>query len=517
MDKFRRNGKEDTFRQRRFLYPLLFQENLYAIAYDHYLSRSSSFESMENSSYNDRFSFLTVKRLISRIRQQNGSIVSFGNYNQNKLVGHNRNFYSELVLEGLTVVLEVTFSIQSKHYLEGMNEWNSFRSIHSIFPFMEDKIPHSNFLLNIRIPHSTHPEILVRTFRYWIQDAPSLHSLRSVLHDHRNLILSENLDQLILIASKEKTRLSLFLWNYYVYECESLLVPLWKRFSYSRSLSYGAFLERTTFYRKMEHIVIFSHKSIKDLKKSIWFLKDPSIHYVKDRERFLIALRGTYLLVKKWRYHLTNFWQCHFHLRSQPYRISIDELSKNCFSFLGYLFSVQMKTFVVKIKMLDDSFITDPITKEFDPIAPTTLLIGYLAKERFCDISGRPTGRLAWTGLTDDNILHRFDRIWRNILHYYSGSSKKDGLYRMKYILRLPCAKTLACKHKSAIRVVRERFGSELFTKSSPKERELISLSFSKTRSQRERIWHSDILQRNPFVNSWRNKQNLQVETPFDR
>nr|ADF57440.1 maturase K [Dioon rzedowskii]WJR82869.1 maturase K [Dioon spinulosum] len=514
MDKLQRDGKEDTPRQRRFLYPLLFQEDLYAIAYDHYFNRSSSFEPMENSSSNDRFSFLTVKRLISRIRQQNGSIVPFVNCDQTKLVGHNRSFYSELVLGGLTAVPEVPFSIRSKHSLERMNEWTSFRSIHSIFPLMEDKIPHSNFILDIRIPHLTHPEILVRTFRRWIQDAPSLHSLRSVLHEHRNLIISSNLDQLILIASKENTRLSLFLWNYYAYECESLLVPLWKRFSYSRSLPYESFIERTPFYRKIEHIVIFYHKY---LKKSLWFLKDPSIHYVKHRERSIIALRGTYLLAKKWRYHITKFWQCHFHLWPQPYRIYIDELSNNCFYFLGYLLSVKMKTSVVRIKMLDDSFITDLITKEFDPIAPTTLLIGSLAKEKFCDISGHPISRLAWTGLTDDDILDRFDRIWRNIFHYHSGSSKKDGLYRMKYILRLPCAKTLACKHKSAIRVVRERFGSELFTKSSPKERESIFLSFSKTRSQRERIWHSDIIQINPLINSCRKKHNLQIEPLFDR
>ncbi|KAG5583989.1 hypothetical protein H5410_044423 [Solanum commersonii] len=33
--------------------------------------------------------------------------------------------------------------------------------------------------------------------------------------------------------------------------------------------------------------------------------------------------------------------------------------------------------------------------------------------------------------------------------HYYSGSSKKT-LYRIKYILRLSCARTLASKHKKS-------------------------------------------------------------------
>nr|ACB14873.1 maturase K [Ginkgo biloba] len=510
MDKFKRDGEEYISYQRRFLYPLLFQEDLYAIAYDHYFNRSSCFEPMENSSSNDRFSSLTVKRLISRIHQQNDLIISFLNCDQNPFVGHNSSFYSELVLEGPTVVLEVPFLMRSKHSLEKKNEWKSFRSIHSIFSFMEDKFPHPNSISDMRIPHSIHSEIFIRTFRRWVRDAPSLHLSRSVLHEHRNS--SENLYKSILIAPEGNTKFFLFLWNYYAYECESLLVPLRKRSSHSRLLSYGAFLEQIHSYRKIEHIVIFSRRN---LAKSIWSLKDSSISYVRYGERSIMALKGAHSPVRRWRYYLSIFWRCYFHFWSQPYRIWIDELSNNCSSFLGYFLGVRMNTSVVRIKMLDDLFITDLITNEFDSIAPIIPLIGLLAKERFCDISGRPISKLAWTGLKDDDILDRFDRICRNIIDYYSGSFNKDGSYRMKYILRLPCAKTLACRHKSTIRVVWEEFGSELFTKSFPKEGELISPFFSKTCSQRKRIWHSDILRINLPANFWQNKRNRQIETLF--
>nr|AAF69190.1 maturase [Cathaya argyrophylla]ULF03461.1 maturase K [Cathaya argyrophylla]ULF47395.1 maturase K [Cathaya argyrophylla]ULF47465.1 maturase K [Cathaya argyrophylla]ULF47488.1 maturase K [Cathaya argyrophylla] len=513
MDEFHRYGKEDSSWQQCFLYPLFFQEDLYAISHDHYLDGLSSPEPREHFSSNDQFSFLTIKRLIGQIRQQNHSIFLFVNCDSNPLVDRNKSSYSESVLEGLTLVLEVPFSIRPKYSVEGMNEWKSFRSIHSIFPFLEEKFPHSNYISDTRIPYSIHPEILVRTFRRWILDASSLHLLRSVLYEYRN----NNLQRSIIVVPRVNTRFFLFLWNHYVYECESILVPLLKRSSHSRSLSHGSFPQRTLFNRKIKNIFLFSRRNS---LKSIWSLKDPNIHYVRYGERFIIAIKGTHLLVKKWRYHLSIFLQCYFHLWSEPYRVCSHQLSKNCSSSLGYFLKVQIKPLLVRTKMLDELFIADLITDEFDPIVPIVPIIGLLAREKFCDISGRPISKLSWTSLTDDDILDRFDRIWINIFHYYSGSFGRDGLYRIKYILSLSCAKTLACKHKSTIRVVRKELGPELFKKSCSKEREFDYPLFSSkaaARLQRERIWHSDIPQINPLANSWQKIQDLKIENLFDQ
>nr|QYB21646.1 maturase K [Lagarostrobos franklinii]BBF90823.1 maturase K [Lagarostrobos franklinii] len=498
MDEFPRNGNKHRFWQQCFLYPLFFQQDLYAIAHDHHSNSSSSSEPSELRISND-FSFITVKRLINRIRQLGDSIVLFRNFHSNQWMDCNRSSYSELILEGLTVVLEVSFSMRAKYSLECMNGWKSFRSIHCLFPLIEEKFPHSNYISDIRLPYAIHPEILVRTFRGWIRDVPCLHLLRCILYECQNSSSSKNLQKAILVSPRESRKLSLFLWNSYVFECESILVPLLKRSSHSPLLSYGSRPERTHFDRKLKYILIFPFQIS---TKRIWFLKDPFFHYARYRERSLVALKGSNLQVRKWRYHLIHFWQRYFHLWPQPYRVWILKLPKNCVSFLGYFLSVKMTHLVVRTKMLDNSFITDLITNQIDLIAPIRSIISFLAKEGFCDISGRPISKFAWTSLTDDDILNRFDQIWRNFSHYYSGSFNQDGLYEIKYILLLSCAKTLACKHKSTIRVVREELGSELFTKSFSKEREFISPVFSKTRLQRERFWHLDILQIKTLANS---------------
>ena len=253
MHEFQRNSNKHRSWQQFFLYPLFFREDLYAIAHDHYLDRSGSSEPTEILVSNF-VSFLTVKRSIRRIRKQNNSISLFGNSYSNKFIEYNKNFSFKLILEGFTIVLEVSFAMRSKHFIKGMDGWNSLRSIHCIFPFMEDKLPHSNYISDIRVPYSIHPEILVRIFRRWIRDTPSLHLLRLILHECN--FSQENL-QKALITQGENTRFSLFLWNSYVYECESFLIPLIKRFFNSQSLLYGSFRDRTHFEKKIKDIVIF--------------------------------------------------------------------------------------------------------------------------------------------------------------------------------------------------------------------------------------------------------------------
>ena len=129
-----------------------------------------------------------------------------------------------------------------------------------------------------------------------------------------------------------------------------------------------------------------------------------------------------------------------------------------------------MNPILVRTKIIDELFIDDIIIDAIDPIVPIVLIVASLAREKLCDISGRPISKLSWTSLIDDDILDRFDQILRNIFHYYSGSFYRDGLYRIKYILSLSCAKTLAYKHRSMICVVQKELGPELFKKSFSKE-----------------------------------------------
>nr|AAT65656.1 maturase K [Primula angustifolia] len=504
MEEFKRYLELDRSQQHDFLYPLLFQEYIYVLAHNHSLTRSSSLE-LEKAGYDNNSSLLRVKRLITQMDRQNHLGFLTNDSNQNPFWGHNTALYSQIILDGFVVVMEIPFSIRVISSLEGKEivKSHNLRSIHSIFPFLEDKFVHLNYVLDLLIPHSIHLEILVQTLCYWIKDASSLHLLRAFLHKYHNWNNVITLKKSSFSFSKRNKRFFFFLYNFHVYEYESIFAFLRNQSSYLQSKSYRPFLDRIYFYEKRDHFVEVFTKYFQAILCSF---KDPFMHYVRYQGKALLASKGTFLLINKWNYYLVNFWQCYFYMWSQPGRIHINQLSNHSLDLLGYLSSVGLNSLMVRNQMLENAFLIANASKKFDTIVPIIPLIGSLSKAKFCNLLGHPISKPVWADLSDSHIIDRFGRIYRNISHYYSGSSKKMNLYRIKYIIRLSCARTLARKHKSTVRFFLKRLGSELLEEFFLEEELIFSLTFQKASSTsgglyRKRIWYLDIFCINDLAN----------------
>jgi len=504
MEEFQGYLELDRYQQHDFLYPLIFREYIYALAHDHGLNRSIL---LDNVGYDNKSSLLIIKRLISRMYKQNHFFISANDSNKKKKLGYNKNLYSQKISEGFTVIVEISFSLRLVSSLEATETVKSYnlRSIHSIFPFLEDKFPHLNYVSDVLIPYPIHLEILVQTLRYWVKDASSLHLLRLFLHEYYNwnsLITSNN-----FFFSKSNPRLFLLLYNSHVCEYEFILLFLRNQSSHLQLTSSGIFFERIHFYEKIKYPVeeVFAN----DFPASIlWFFKDPFMHYVRYQGKSILASKDTPLLMNKWKYYLVNLWQCHSYVWSQPGRIYINKLSKHSLDFLGYFSSIRPNLSVVRSQMLENSFITDNAMKKLDTLVPIIPLIGSLAKVKFCNALGHPISKSAWADSLDFDIIDRFLRICRNISHYYSGSSRKKSLYRIKYILRLSCLKTLARKHKSTVRTFLKRLGSKLLEEFFTEEEQILSLVFPRAsytftfkKFYRGRIWYLDIFCINDLIN----------------
>nr|AAT65674.1 maturase K [Omphalogramma souliei] len=510
MEKFKRYLELDRFQQHDFLYPLLFQEYIYALAHDHSLTRSSSLE-LEKVGSDNNFSLLIVKRLITHLitqmDRQNHLRFLTNDSSQNPFFGHNTTLYSQIILEGFVVVVEIPFSIRviSSLDLEGKEivKSQNFRSIHSIFPFLEDKFSHLNYVLDLLIPHSIHLEILVQTIRYWVKDASSLHLLRAFLHKYHNWNNLITPKKSSFSFSKRNKRFVFLFYNFQVYEYESVLVFLRNQSSHLQSKSYRPFLDRIYFYQKRDHFVeVFT----KYFQAILWSFKDPFMHYVRYQGKAFLASKGTFLLMNKWNYYLVNFWQCYFSMWSQPGRIHINQLSNYYLDFLGYFSSVGLNSSMVRNQMLENAFLIANVSKKFDTIVPIIPLIRSLAKAKFCNLLGHPISKPVWADLSDLDIIDRFGCIYRNISHYYSGSSKKMSLYRIKYIIKLSCARTLARKHKSTVRAFLKKAGLELLEEFFLEDEFIFSLTFPKASSisgglYRTRIWYLDIFCINDLAN----------------
>nr|YP_009530016.1 maturase K [Pteroceltis tatarinowii]AXX77295.1 maturase K [Pteroceltis tatarinowii]QCA40912.1 maturase K [Pteroceltis tatarinowii]QII42601.1 maturase K [Pteroceltis tatarinowii]QWK48019.1 maturase K [Pteroceltis tatarinowii] len=491
--------------QHDLLYPLIFREYIYAFAHNHGLNRSNL---LENVGYDNKSSFLIVKRLISRMYQQNHLIISANDFNQNPVFGYNKNLDSQMIAEGFAVVVEIPFSLRLVSSLKGIGivKYYNLQSIHSIFPFFEDKFPHLNYVSDVLIPYPIHLEILVQTLRYWVKDASSLHLLRLFLHESYNLNRFLIQNKSISIFSKTNPRFFLFLYNFHVCEYESILIFLRNQSSHLRLTSSGGFFERIYFYGKgkIKHPV--EEFFADDFSTSLWFLQDLVMHYVRYQGKSILTAKDTPLLMNKWKYYLVRLWQCHFYVWSQAGKVYINQLSKHALGFLGYLSNMRINLSVVRSQMLENSFLMDNAMKKIDTLVPINPLIGSLAKMKFCNVVGQPLSKSTWADLSDFDIIDRFARICRNLFHYYSGSSKKKSLYRVKYILRLSCVKTLARKHKSTVRTFLKRLGSEVLEEFFTEEEEVLSLIFPRTYSTlrglyKGRIWYLDIFVINDLVN----------------
>ncbi|MFS7896284.1 maturase K [Helianthus anomalus] len=246
MEKFQRLD-----RSHYFLYPLIFQEYIYVLAHDHGLNGSIL---LENAGYDNKSSLLIVKRLIIRMYQQNHLILSVNDSKQTAFLGHNKNFYSQVMSEVSSTIMEIPLSLRLISSLErkGVVKSDNLRSIHSIFSFLEDNFSHLNYVLDILIPYPAHLEILVQALRYWIKDASSLHLLRFFLHECHNWdsLITSNSKKASSFFSKRNHRLFFFLYTSYVCEYESGFLFLRNQSSHLRSTSSGALIERIYFYGK---------------------------------------------------------------------------------------------------------------------------------------------------------------------------------------------------------------------------------------------------------------------------
>nr|YP_010928179.1 maturase K [Pleurophora pulchra]WKK47233.1 maturase K [Pleurophora pulchra] len=488
----------DRSRHHDFLYPLLFREYIYALANNHGLNRSILFE---NAGYDNKSSFIIVKRLITRMYQQNRLIISGNGSIQNQFFGHNNNLYSQILSEGFAVIVEIPFSLRlvSSFERKDIAKSHNLRSIHSIFPCLEDQFSHLDYASDVLIPYPIHFEILVQTLRYWVKDTPSLHLLRFFFYEYCNWNSIITPKKRTSIFLKDNPRLFLFLYNSYACEYESIFLFLRNQASHFRSISSGVFFERIYFYVKIEHLVeVFFDNDFRDIR---CVFKDSFMHYVRYQGKSILASKDTPFLMNKWKYYLVNLWQYHFYLWSQPGRINRNRLGKYSLDFLGYFSNVQLTFSVVRSQMLENSFIINPAMKKLETRIPIIPLIGSLSNAKFCNVLGNPVSKSTRADSSDSDIIDRFVRICRNLSHYYSGSSKKKSLYRIKYILRLSCVKTLARKHKSCVRAFLKRLGSELLEEFLTEEGIFLSLIFSKAspRLYRGRIWYLDI----HCINDW--------------
>nr|YP_010716101.1 maturase K [Crepidomanes latealatum]WDE75836.1 maturase K [Crepidomanes latealatum] len=488
LSKFERLRNRKTIDPMReyFLYSLLLQDDLYSIIFNRSSTRLSM-DSREESNLSKGYSIISIKRLIKAIRQQDLSGIFSTENDSIRFSGFNYISF-DLLSKGICSILEIFLSSRIGSLLmKEINQWNSSRSSHSVFPFFEDRFLHSNCVLELETPHNLHSEVSIRMLRQRIKDAPFLHLPRLIFHNCTSSVFSIDYP-----LQDRNSSLSILVWNLYMYEIESLVVPLWKQFSILQLRHLTYLVDSNNLLRKQNQV---NRSSFIKLGDSLHVIRSFCIHYGRYENRSLVIIKGTKNSSKRWIYYILKFAEFHSHRWLHSYRIRLKRLSRTCVFFLGYILGVESRINEVRVGTIKDSYNTISIVNESFFQAPIMLLVRYMQRESFCNSSGYPVSRSAWTTLTDAEILTRFIWIWKIISIYYSGSRNRDNLYRLRYILRFSCGKTLACKHKGTIRKIRRRFDLRVFPNSnfSSLKDSKISLLLQNDILKNQRFWYLEM------------------------
>lgn len=554
------------------VYYLLLHEDLYPILFENYkrtfVSKTKSSFSKKISSVDQRnqvsnqVSFLRFKYLISLFRfnkifdkKQNFflQIQKLEKKQTEKFLQQKKkkSFLFQLILESLSFLIVCTQdkTTFSKNFF--LKPEQTSISIHKPLSFLEKNWDFSSLGFYGRFFCFLHPEIVIRILRKNCQDSFFLHFMRKVLYS--NYFSFQKNEKEYFVKQIRK-----ILWNLYVLEIDNFFVTdcknyfffdskKSKNFGINNSLSCLQKLSHWRFFFSTEEIdknfffqskflskINFSYskvgilcnqkldtniitlQEIREAKRNSSFLELSSFYkYIRGNTKwfffhkkqqpwnFLMKRQIILFLIRRLGYYpnqktlKSTIWSLQFRGEKPSY------------FFLSYFLEFQKKRSFVKINTKLFFLINFFVIRIVTFINPLYLLILLFSKYNFCSSLGSPKSKVGWITYDDNEILHQFNRIQKNLVLFYAGCNNRKALYRIQYILYFSCAKTLASKHKTNFRNITKNFGQKFKLKELPTEN---SALWYKKKSKNFRIRFFSINQKN--LRSW-NFHLTEIESIF--
>nr|YP_010117400.1 maturase K [Neolepisorus fortunei]QPM99667.1 maturase K [Neolepisorus fortunei] len=407
-------------------------------------------------------SAVATKRSIDSVRHQNYLEIFYSEFVRKRSTQFDVDLYLRVLLQTICLILGIPCLRQLAGETNTNNNLKISQSIHSPFLFLEDRLPKSSHVLEIEMSQNVHLETLVRLFRRRVGDVSLLHLLRIGFYAYETSY--GKFIQFRFWRQKEGRIIDLLLQNFYTYEIDSISSILWKRKHKFQARFYAYVDTRNINIKRFCLSKSDSQLDGMELYEmdSQYLIQSFCIHFGRYKNKSFLAFRGAHYFIKRWIHYFLIFLRSHLNYPTESNQLHIHLLPMNCAFFLGYISTIKLVSRNVQIETTVDSCSSISSGRKIYPRLPILLLVKLLQKGKFCDSTGRPISKLAWVAPTDDDILNRFGKIWTIFSSYYGAATNRDGLRRLRYILRLPCDSTLASKHRSTIRFLRRRFDLEL-------------------------------------------------------
>ncbi|MBB4091966.1 reverse transcriptase domain-containing protein [Brucella pecoris] len=198
----------------------------------------------------------------------------------------------------------------------------------------------------------------------------------------------------------------------------------------------------------------------KQMRQTASFMhNDPNfvrIKYIRYADDWLVAIDGPNELAKRLKGEATAFFREELKLELSADKTHIRHARAESAKFLGTYITIGSgdETGVHRrIRTKSGQMFTRRINVAHLTYmnAPKDELVKRLNERGFCDRKGTPQARTAWIVQDDHVIVERYGQILTGILNYYSFVDNPLALKHIQQILHFSCAKTLCRKHQLSL------------------------------------------------------------------
>ena len=309
-------------------------------------------------------------------------------------------------------------------------------------------------ILSLRIKDERFMNLIRKSLKCGIYDAPNL--------SNRNEVPS-------LVGLRQGSIVSPILANIYFNELDrwvtkkseeiyaeksSICHPEYKRLEY-QIRKVRKLIEKAEWNSKQGEKLVRELKSLVRERNKVPSLYNQGIEirYTRYADDWIIGLKGPRKLAEQIKDEVGIFLYEHLRLELDPNKTEIINIRAGKFLFLGYEIFLPRNMKLIKYKKENSKQTIRRSTPKLRFNLPIEKVIKRLHEDGYITSINnrvRPISKGSYTRLEDSVIVNHFKSLWLGLLNFYSGSTNRNHLQYIHYLLHMSCAMTLAHRHRSS-------------------------------------------------------------------
>jgi group II intron reverse transcriptase/maturase len=475
----KRNSNQEWIN--RNLYRLMYEEDLYILAYERIKSKPGNMTEGSDGETLDGFSRKAIQEIIQDMRTERfrfkpvrPKFIPKSNGKMRKLgIPSTRD---KVVQEVIRMILEAIYdSPHGPYFREASHGFRPNRSCHTALREYRRDWKAINWTIEGDIQacfDELDHHVLVSILRKKIQDERFINLIWKLLNAGYMDLHGKKRDS--LIGSPQGGIASPILANIYLHELDEFVEELRQRYEKGKQKARNPDYHRLA---KRKHRMAAQGrtktKEFKALVKQIRKLptvevNDPNyirIKYLRYADDWAIGLCGSKDVAKQIKEEIKIFLSEKLKLRLSEEKTSITNARMEKAHFLGTDLTIgrgKNPKIVLTTNQTGKRFKRRSTGWETQMKAPIPKLLKRLKEKGLCDEAGKPKAKRGWAMLDIEQIIMLYSSINRGMQNYYRFVDNWRRMSQIQYILHFSLAKTLAVKLNVTCKNIFKRFGKEI-------------------------------------------------------